>query len=229
MNILIIDNFDSFVYNIKQYLEEEGAKVTVWRNNAIDWDHIYDFSGIVLSPGPGIPSEAGELMEVISEMLPRKPILGICLGLQALGEAFGGKLKNLSEPVHGIATSIKILDIEDPIFNGFKYREYDFGRYHSWVIDNQSINDKFRVLMRSEDGEIMAIRHIKKKVYGFQFHPESILSEPHGRSLFQNWLSIIHPSFKPKHQHLQEISPIGQPISSINNSTTKKPWWKFWN
>ena len=174
MKIVIIDNYDSFTYNLSHLVKELGAEVTVLRNDQFSLDEIESYSKIILSPGPGIPSEAGLLLDVIRTYAGKKPILGVCLGHQAIGEVFGGKLENLSDVFHGVATPCHII-ADDPIFSGID-RDITIGRYHSWVVS-------------SDEGQIMALRHRELNVRGIQFHPESVLT-PDGKKMLQNWLFL---------------------------------------
>ncbi len=185
MKIVIIDNYDSFTYNLSQALQALGAAVTVWRNDAFEMAALDSFDKIVLSPGPGIPSEAGQLLDVIREYAGRKPILGICLGEQAIGEVYGGQLVNLSTVFHGVQTPVEIIT-DDYLFLGLS-REIPVGRYHSWVVDRASLPGCLEVTAVSHEGYVMALRHCEFDVRGIQFHPESVLT-PDGKQIIQNWL-----------------------------------------
>ncbi len=185
MKIVIIDNYDSFTYNLSHLLKELGADVTVLRNDCFELKDLEAFDKIVLSPGPGIPEEAGLLLDVIKEYSGKKPILGVCLGEQAIGEVFGGKLVNLSTVYHGIQSPVDIT-ADDYIFNGLG-KEIPVGRYHSWVIDNDGFPDDLEVNAVSKEGYIMALRHRKYDVRGIQFHPESVLT-PDGKQMIRNWI-----------------------------------------
>ncbi|MBR0258640.1 MAG: aminodeoxychorismate/anthranilate synthase component II [Prevotella sp.] len=187
MKIIIIDNYDSFTYNLSHLVKELGAEVTVVRNDQFSLDEIETYSKIILSPGPGIPSEAGLLLDVIRTYAGRKPILGVCLGHQAIGEVFGGRLENLSDVFHGVATPCHII-ADDPIFSGLD-RDITIGRYHSWVVSNDGLPDCLEVTAVSDEGQIMALRHRELNVRGIQFHPESVLT-PDGRKMLQNWLFL---------------------------------------
>jgi anthranilate synthase component 2 len=186
-NILLIDNYDSFTYNLFQYLKEEGARVKVVLNddNLLKQEVIED--AIVLSPGPGIPDEAGYLKEVIEREFKRKPILGVCLGHQAIAEVFGGKLCNTSLPVHGESSLMEHLG-NSPLFSGLP-KQIHVGRYHSWVVEKE-LPDELELTARLEDGTVMGIRHKQYPVEGVQFHPESILS-PDGKKCIANFLKSI--------------------------------------
>ncbi|MCC8424981.1 aminodeoxychorismate/anthranilate synthase component II [Mucilaginibacter sp. UR6-11] len=186
--ILIIDNYDSFTYNLVHLVNEIGLQCDVWRNDQFKIDAVDAYDKIILSPGPGIPSEAGLLLEVIARYAPTKSIFGVCLGQQAIAEVFGGKLYNLKQPMHGIATPITVTDGTEKLFAGLP-RQFNVGRYHSWVVDEKSIPDVLTVTAVDEvDNSAMAIRHTSYDVRGVQFHPESILTE-FGKEMMQNWLA----------------------------------------
>jgi len=187
MKIVIIDNYDSFTYNLSHLVKELGAEVAVVRNDQFRLDEIEAYSKIILSPGPGIPSEAGLLLDVIRTYAGRKPILGVCLGHQAIGEVFGAKLENLSDVFHGVATPCHIIT-DDPIFSGIS-RDITIGRYHSWVVAREDLPDCLEVTAVSDEGQIMALRHRNLNVRGIQFHPESVLT-PDGRKMLQNWMFL---------------------------------------
>ncbi|MBQ5507438.1 MAG: aminodeoxychorismate/anthranilate synthase component II [Prevotella sp.] len=187
MKIVIIDNYDSFTYNLSHLVKELGAEVTVYRNDQFQLNQLEVFDKIILSPGPGIPSEAGLLLDVIRTYAGRKPILGVCLGHQAIGEVFGGKLTNLSDVYHGIATEGTQFGV-DPIFTGLSKRII-MGRYHSWVVDRVDFPSCLEITAVSDDGQIMALRHRNYNIHGIQFHPESVLT-PEGRTIIKNWLNI---------------------------------------
>lgn len=185
MKIVIIDNYDSFTYNLAHLLCEAGADVTVLRNDRFRLTDIERYDKIVLSPGPGIPSEAGLMPDVIKEYAGRKPILGICLGHQAIGEAFGGRLTCLSEVFHGVATPVEILS-DDYIYEGLP-RTIEVGRYHSWIVDRDTLPDCLEVTSLSREGYIMSLRHKVYDIRGIQYHPESVLT-PDGKTIINNWL-----------------------------------------
>ena len=187
MKVVIIDNYDSFTYNLSHLIKELGAEVTVVRNDQFKLEDLEPYNKIVLSPGPGIPSEAGLLLDVIKTYAGRKPILGVCLGHQAIGEVFGGQLENLSDVFHGVATTCRII-ADDPIFSGLE-REITIGRYHSWVVSNEGLPECLEVTAVSDEGQIMALRHRELNVRGIQFHPESVLT-PDGRRMLQNWMFL---------------------------------------
>ena len=187
-NILIIDNYDSFTYNLVHLVNELGLTCEVWRNDKFTLDEVEAFSHIILSPGPGIPSEAGLLLPVIERYAPTKSIFGVCLGQQAIAEVFGGQLYNLSRPMHGIATPIKVTDAQEKLFTGLP-ESFKVGRYHSWVVSETGFPAELTVTAIDEkDGSIMALRHRDYDVRGVQFHPESVLTE-HGKKLMENWLA----------------------------------------
>lgn len=185
MKIVIIDNYDSFTYNLSHLLKELGADVTVVRNDKFELEDLEQYDKIVLSPGPGIPSEAGLLLEVIRTYAGRKPILGVCLGHQAIGEVFGASLENLKEVYHGVQTEGTQLG-NDYIFDGLPERVI-MGRYHSWVVAKDSVPECLEVTAMSDDGEIMAMRHRQYDIHGIQFHPESVLT-PEGKTIVGNFL-----------------------------------------
>lgn len=187
MKTIIIDNYDSFTYNLSHLVKELGVDVTVRRNDQFKLSDLEGFDNIILSPGPGIPEEAGLLMEVIRTYAGRKPILGVCLGHQAIGEVFGAKLENLSSVFHGVATEGTQFGI-DPIFAGLPQRIV-MGRYHSWVVSKEQFPNCLEVTAESDEGQIMALRHRQFNVHGIQFHPESVLT-PEGRTIVKNWLSL---------------------------------------
>ena len=185
MKTVIIDNYDSFTYNLSQILQELGAEVTVLRNDKFLLEDLEAYDKIVLSPGPGIPEEAGLLLDVIRSYAGKKPILGICLGEQAIGEVFGGKLVNLSIVFHGIQSPVDLI-ADDYLFQGLP-REIPVGRYHSWVVDKDTLPSCLETLALSKEGYIMALRHREYDIRGIQFHPESVLT-PDGKRIMQNWL-----------------------------------------
>lgn len=187
MKIVIIDNYDSFTYNLAHLVRELGAEVTVLRNDQFEMSELEPFSKIILSPGPGIPSEAGLLLNVIRAYAGRKPILGVCLGHQAIGEVFGAKLVNLDDVYHGVATEGTQFG-NDEIFSGLPNR-ITMGRYHSWVVARDGFPDCLEVTAESDDKQIMALRHREYNIRGIQFHPESVLT-PDGRKMLQNWLFL---------------------------------------
>lgn len=188
MNILLIDNYDSFTYNLSQYLKEEGGEdveVTVWRNDQFDIDDVERFDKIVLSPGPGVPDEAGLLKAVIRRYAPTKSILGVCLGEQAIGEVFGAEIYNLNTVFHGIQSSVRIV-ASDYIFDNLS-DSIKVGRYHSWVVGKEDFPAELEVTAVSDEGQVMALKHRRYDVHGIQFHPESILT-PEGRTIIRNFI-----------------------------------------
>lgn len=185
MKLLIIDNYDSFTYNIVHAVKELGITPTVLRNDKLTVDDVEKYDKVIISPGPGIPSEAGIMPEVLRRYAGVKPILGICLGHQAIGERFGAKLRNLTEVYHGIKTPINIVK-DDYLFDGLNTR-LEVGRYHSWVIDSEGFPEELEITALSDDNEIMAIRHKIHDIRGVQFHPESILTTD-GIKIIENWL-----------------------------------------
>lgn len=185
--ILIIDNYDSFTYNLVHLVNELGLECEVWRNDQFAIEDVEAFDKIILSPGPGIPSEAGLLLDVIAKYAPTKSIFGVCLGQQAIAEVFGGSLYNLNQPMHGIATPIKVTDGDEELFAGLP-DSFKVGRYHSWVVSGNDLPDSLQVTAIDEaDNSIMALKHKQYDVRGVQFHPESILTD-YGKEMMQNWL-----------------------------------------
>lgn len=186
MKILVLDNYDSFTYNLVYIVRQlgYGDQMDVFRNDKISVEDVAKYDKILLSPGPGIPSEAGIMPELLKNYSSNKSILGVCLGHQAIGEAFGGGLINLSEVLHGVASQVKTE--KDLLFEGIP-ETFNIGRYHSWVIDEESLSPDLEVIARTPDQQIMAVRHKKFAVRGVQFHPESILTE-NGIQLIKNWL-----------------------------------------
>lgn len=183
--ILVIDNYDSFVYNLVHYLEELDCEVTVIRNNEVDLDMIANYDKILLSPGPGIPDEAGLLKEIIIRYAATKSILGVCLGQQAIGEVFGGKLINLDSVFHGVSTKITTVVNDEFLFNELD-KELMVGRYHSWVVDSK-LPAALEATSFDENGQVMSLRHREYDVKGVQFHPESVLT-PMGKQMMKNWI-----------------------------------------
>ncbi|MBQ9169573.1 MAG: aminodeoxychorismate/anthranilate synthase component II [Bacteroidaceae bacterium] len=186
MKIVIIDNYDSFTYNLSHLVKALGAEVTVFRNDQFEMPWLEAFDKIILSPGPGIPSEAGLLLDVIRSYAGRKPILGVCLGHQAIGEVFGGTLLNLSDVYHGVATPVDVTT-DDYLFEGLP-KTFEVGRYHSWVVDTEGLPDCLEVTSVSQEGFIMSLRHREFDIRGIQYHPESVLT-PAGETIVKNWLN----------------------------------------
>ncbi|MBP5760981.1 MAG: aminodeoxychorismate/anthranilate synthase component II [Verrucomicrobia bacterium] len=187
MKIVIIDNYDSFTYNLAHLVKEFNVEVTVYRNDQFRLNDLEPFHKILLSPGPGIPTEAGLLLDVIRTYKDKKSILGVCLGHQAIGEVFGGKLENLSDVFHGVATEGTQFG-NDEIFSGLPKR-ITMGRYHSWVVSKDGFPDCLEITAESDEGQIMALRHKELDIRGIQFHPESVLT-PDGRKIMENWLRL---------------------------------------
>lgn len=188
MRILVFDNYDSFTYNLVHLVEKiTGNKVDVYRNDQIALADVAAFDKIILSPGPGIPEEAGLLLPLIKEYAATKSILGVCLGHQAIAEAFGGKLTNLSKVFHGVATPISIKSQHSKILSGLQ-ETIGVGRYHSWIVSDESFPEELEVTARDENGYIMALQHKTLDVQGVQFHPESVLT-PDGETILRNWLT----------------------------------------
>ena len=189
-HIAIIDNYDSFTYNLVQLVEQAGARVTVLRNDRFALPDLAAYDKLLLSPGPGIPQEAGLLMPVIRTYAATKPILGVCLGEQAIGEAFGAQLCNLSDVFHGVQTEISLDGpgvADDYLFDGLP-RRLTVGRYHSWVVSHENLPDVLAVTAVSDEGLIMGLCHRMLDVHGIQFHPESVLT-PLGERIIQNWIN----------------------------------------
>lgn len=187
MKIGIIDNYDSFTYNLAHLVRQLGAQVIVYRNDQFEMTQLESFDKIILSPGPGIPSEAGKLLETIRYYAGQKPMLGVCLGHQAIAEVFGGTLVNLSEVFHGVATPCQ-KTADDDIFKGLP-DTFSVGRYHSWVVNDSQFPDCLEITARSPEGQIMALRHRQFDIRGIQFHPESVLT-PDGARIISNWLAL---------------------------------------
>ena len=185
MKIVIIDNYDSFTYNLAHVVKQLGAELKVFRNDRFELNDLEPFDKIILSPGPGIPSEAGKMPEVIKCYAGKKPILGVCLGHQAIGEAFGAHLENLSTVFHGVATPVHIVK-KDYLFEGLP-ETIEVGRYHSWVVSTENLPECIQVTGLSEEGQIMSLRHRDMDIRGIQYHPESVLT-PAGETIIKNWL-----------------------------------------
>ena len=187
--ILIVDNYDSFTYNLVHLVAKiSGPGVVVKKNDEIDFSRLMEFNRVILSPGPGIPREAGRLMDLIREVAGKLPVLGVCLGHQAIGEVYGGKLLNLDKVFHGVATRV----IVEPEFRGKGISrglpaEFDTGRYHSWIVADESLPGELQVTARDENGYIMAMKHTEFDLQSVQFHPESVLT-PSGEKMMSNWL-----------------------------------------
>lgn len=185
--IVVIDNYDSFTYNLVHYLEDLDCEVTVFRNDEFHLDELKPFNKILLSPGPGIPDEAGLLKDVIKTYASTKSILGVCLGQQAIGEVFGGTLTNLEKVYHGVATQVKITVTDEILFKDLD-NEIEVGRYHSWVVSKNNFPEDLDITSIDENGEIMSLRHKTFDVRGVQYHPESVLT-PYGKKILENWIN----------------------------------------
>jgi anthranilate synthase component 2 len=185
--VLIIDNYDSFTYNLVHYLEDLNCKVTVYRNDELDLEDIKPFNKILLSPGPGIPEEAGLLKAIIQKYYSSKSILGVCLGQQAIAEVFGGTLINLEKVYHGVASVVSQTVTDELLFKNLP-QQFLVGRYHSWVVSNDNFPDDLEITSVDNNNQIMSLRHKIFNVKGVQFHPESILTE-HGKQILNNWLN----------------------------------------
>lgn len=189
ISVLVIDNYDSFVYNLVHYLEELDCEVTVRRNNEISLEEIKNYDKILLSPGPGIPEEAGLLKAIVKEYAPTKSMLGVCLGQQAIGEVFGGKLTNLDSVFHGVANKVTTCVDDENLFKGLE-KEFEVGRYHSWVVE-KNLPACLEATSFDENGQVMSLRHREYDVRGVQFHPESVLT-PDGKKMIRNWVTGKH-------------------------------------
>ncbi|MBO9659174.1 MAG: aminodeoxychorismate/anthranilate synthase component II [Chitinophagaceae bacterium] len=189
MRVLVFDNYDSFTYNLVHLVEKIlHQRVDVYRNDQLPLEKVKDYDKIILSPGPGIPSEAGLLLPLIKEYAATKSMLGVCLGHQAIGESFGGTLENLSAVYHGVATPVKQTAVKAGLFEGLP-DEFEVGRYHSWIVSEQSLPKELEVTAIDANGMIMAMQHKTYDVKGVQFHPESVLT-PEGERILRNWLSL---------------------------------------
>lgn len=188
MRILIIDNYDSFTYNLLHIVEQYVDEVSVFRNDEIPLDRLSDYDKVLLSPGPGLPQEAGQLMELLRLLPQTTSLLGICLGCQAIGMHFGAQLYNMAEVQHGVSSTMFVRDRRDPLFRGVP-DEFLVGRYHSWAVHKESFPENLRISGTTEDGTIMSLYHAERPIYGIQYHPESIMSEC-GTLLIKNWLEL---------------------------------------
>lgn len=205
MKILVIDNYDSFVFNLIRYIREASdAEITVVKNDQFELEFVDQFDKILLSPGPGIPDEAGLMKAVIEKYADSKSIFGVCLGHQAIAEVFGCKLKNLEAPLHGIQSPLKV-EKEDALFENIP-ESFNIGHYHSWAIDPE-VSDQIEVTSRDQNGEIMSIRHKEYDVRGVQFHPESVLTE-YGREMIGNWISSNSKSTQLGYRARAEVTGI---------------------
>lgn len=189
MKIYLIDNYDSFTYNLVHLLREVGVEdVVVHRNDVVDTADVLACDALLVSPGPGVPKNAGKLPEVLADVVGKIPVMGVCLGLQAIGEHFGGRLRNLSEVFHGVSTPIEVKEAKG-LFEGIG-SEMEVGRYHSWVLDKSEVPSELVVTAVDGEGEIMAVRHRDLPVHAVQFHPESVLT-PEGAALMKNFVDLV--------------------------------------
>lgn len=187
MKILVLDNYDSFTYNLVYILRELHGNVDVFRNDKIELEEVADYDKILLSPGPGIPSEAGILHALVREYAASKSILGICLGHQGIGEVFGARLENMSDVLHGISDRITVTDSHERIFRNLP-AQFSVGRYHSWTVVPETVPNTLKITAVDDQGRVMGLSHTIYDVKGLQFHPESVLTE-HGKEMLQNWLA----------------------------------------
>jgi len=185
--VLVIDNYDSFTYNLVHLINEVGYEAEVWRNDKFELADVEKYDKILLSPGPGIPEEAGLLLDVIKTYAHTKSIFGVCLGQQAIAEVFGGTLLNLGRPMHGVATPVTVVDGDEFLFWECP-QTINVGRYHSWVVSKENFPSCLKITARDHKNEIMALRHETLDVRGVQFHPESVLTE-FGKQMMENWLT----------------------------------------
>ncbi len=183
--VLVIDNYDSFTYNLVHYLKDFNCEVTVKRNDKLKLDEVEKFDKILLSPGPGIPDEAGLLKPIIKKYAPTKSILGICLGQQAIAEVFGGKIENLNKVYHGVSTNIELINDDNVLYKNMP-KKLEVGRYHSWVV-SKDLPEELIATSVDKNGEIMSLKHIDYDVRAVQYHPESILT-PKGKKILKNWV-----------------------------------------
>lgn len=189
MKIMVLDNYDSFTYNLVHILKElTGRPVDVYRNDEITLAAVAEYDKIIISPGPGIPNEAGITKNLINHYAPTKSILGVCLGCQAIAEVFGGSIINLAKVYHGVKTEIIVTDEGDRIFQDIP-SSFEAGRYHSWVVNENDLPSDLTITARDDEGMIMALSHVKYDVKGVQFHPESVMTD-HGKKILRNWLEI---------------------------------------
>ena len=195
--LIVIDNYDSFTYNLVEYLRDlTGDDPVVVRNDAITLKSLDEYDIIILSPGPGLPEEAGLLKQIIKKYGPTKKMLGVCLGHQAIAEVFGGSLANLSRVYHGVATEMKKTKNDHFLFDSLP-DSFEAGRYHSWIVQSDSLPEELEVLARDDEGQIMALQHKEYELYGVQFHPESILT-PGGKRILKNFLDHCEPENNSK-------------------------------
>ena len=185
--IAIIDNYDSFTYNLVHYIEQYSPDLKVFRNDEVDLSELEKFRKIVISPGPGMPDEVPVLRQIIQNYAQTKPILGVCLGMQAIAEFYGSKLLNMSQVLHGVKLHCNF-NSDESLFKGIK-TPLEVGHYHSWIVDNETLSPELKVIAQDNDNIIMAFKHIKFPLYGVQFHPESVLT-PQGINLIENWCKM---------------------------------------
>ncbi len=186
-NVVVIDNYDSFTYNLVHALNQiTGSRVDVFRNDKVGINDLESYSHIVLSPGPGIPDEAGMLKDIIRRYAPSKRMLGVCLGHQAIAEVFGGSLINIPRVFHGVSTRIRVVDREDYLYRNIPV-DFEGGRYHSWIVSEKDLPDSLQITAKAEDGEIMGLSHREFDVKGVQYHPESVLTRE-GMAILTNWI-----------------------------------------
>ncbi|MCU0447525.1 MAG: aminodeoxychorismate/anthranilate synthase component II [Microscillaceae bacterium] len=188
MKILVLDNYDSFVYNLVHILRNLGCDLEVYRNDKIPLENVDKYDKILLSPGPGIPEEAGIMLDLIKKYAPTKSILGVCLGHQAIGEAFGATLLNLPEVLHGISSEASVVDDADRLFAGLP-KKFKIGHYHSWAVARHTVDKPLKITALDSEGNVMALSHTEYDVKGVQFHPESVLTE-NGIQIIKNWLGM---------------------------------------
>lgn len=188
MKLLVLDNYDSFTYNLVYILRELGHRPDIIRNDKMTLDAVGQYDKILLSPGPGIPSEAGIMQDLVREYGPTKSILGICLGHQGIGEVYGAALENLGDVLHGVAHAALVTDTSEPLFSDIP-NELTVGRYHSWTVVPESMPTDLRITAVDQQGRVMALSHTRHDVKGLQFHPESVLTE-NGVKMIQNWLAL---------------------------------------
>lgn len=186
-DVLLVDNYDSFTLNLRQLIEECSFSCDIVKNDEIDFTSIDQYRRILISPGPGIPSESGKTCDLIRGFAGRKSVLGVCLGHQAIAEVFGARLARLSEPSHGVVKSVRIIEESDPLFEGLP-DEIEGGLYHSWTVVPESVPACLRITAIASDGSVMALSHREHDVHGIQFHPESVMTK-HGKTIIYNWLS----------------------------------------
>ncbi|MDX1666835.1 MAG: aminodeoxychorismate/anthranilate synthase component II [Saprospiraceae bacterium] len=207
MRTLVLDNYDSFTYNLVQYIQEIlGKKIDVFRNDAITLEAVGAYDILVLSPGPGLPSEAGIMPEIIAEYGASKKIFGVCLGHQAIGEAFGGTLLNLTKVYHGLQSSVSVIEPDDVLFSDIP-SSFEAGRYHSWVVDRNSLPAALEITAVDDKNVIMAMRHRDYDIWGVQFHPESIMTRQ-GLKMLENFFSYCGATVKDRPAKPVKMPPV---------------------